>query len=121
MVLNLILRPGLRAALRSQKGHSGKVCSSSSSSSLVDDESRDLPEAFFVVRLRAEVDDVGAEAGHAALAERRAVRLLGLRVHLVHHVHREEELLLRNAALQLGGKARLQDFRRQLTILPSRN
>ena len=73
------------------------------------------------MRLRAEVDDVGAEAGHAALAERRAVRLLGLRVHLVHHVNREEELLLRNAALQFGGKSRLQDFRRQLTILPLGN
>ena len=42
---------------------------------LVNDEAGDLAQALFVVRLRAEVDDVGTEAGHAALAEGRAVGL----------------------------------------------
>ena len=99
---------------------------------MVNDESGDLAQALLVVRLGAEVDDVGAEAGHAALAEGRAVglfsrnekspillfaqppfdstNLLGLGVHLVHHVHREEELLLGDAALQLGGESSLQEF-----------
>ena len=66
---------------------------------LLHDEAGHFSQTFFIMSFRAEIDNVGRHAGHAALAEGGAVGLLGLRVHVVHHVDRELKLLRIDPAL----------------------
>ena len=75
---------------------------------LLHHEPGDLPQALLVVGVRAEVDNIGGEAGHAALAERGAVGLFRFRVHAVHHVDGELELLALDLSLQLLREPRLE-------------
>ena len=68
---------------------------------LFDDKSSDVFEALLVMCFWAEVDEVGSETGHHALAERSAVGFSCFSIHRVHHLDRILKLLTLNFVLKI--------------------